>query len=173
MPVVTTGARDYFPKRGTAAASSTYGRVQDSLIVMDEELITKHPYPIDETAAYSGVSTWNAGQIMIANGTNVNKGGADLTVVPIGMSYNDRNSTSDETAGPKEVTVITGPNGFRFLTDQVDSADTFALNTACFMNADGNFSITDGGGPIVARSQGTKASDGFVEFIWALGQAIS
>lgn len=169
------GSRDYFPKTGTAQVSSTYGVTQDSVIILSEETVQKSAFPILESAGYTGQTTWNAGQLAAWNAGgsgNVEKG-TTITGQVLGMLYNDRNANNDETQGSNEVTVITGPHGMEFLTNQVDAADTFTVGLMCFMNVDGNFSTTDGTGPRVAEVKKTKASDGFVHFIWRLGAAVT
>ena len=164
---------DFFAKSGTGQTSSTYGRRQTSLIIEDETQALSLDVPVDSTQGYATVYTWNAGQLMEYDASGYaakNNAAADMI---IGMHQADRNSTNDETTGADLVPILLGPQGLRFSTNQIESGATFSEGTAAYASANGNFTNTDGTGPIVARARGAADSDGFVDFTWALGQATS
>lgn len=161
---------DMFAQSGTANVSSSYGRRQNSLIVLDEVQIVTMDVPVNPAGAYAGVYTWSAGQWGIYTGAyaSVING---VNSQPFGMFYGDVNSTNDESVGGY-ITVITGPNGFRFSTDQVTG--TFAAGTRGWVGAAGTLVPADPGNtPVAALALGAADADGFVDFIWQLGYAVT
>ena len=144
---------------------TTYGKTQDSLVVYQEELTLKESFPIDESQAYSTVYTWNAGQLAAApTGASGNVAKVTGTGAIVGILYDDRNSSNDETKGSNEVTVITGPSGLKMSTDQLATV-TFAAGET--LRADTNGNVTNAGsGAIVGTALGPASSSGWLDFIF-------